>query len=276
MNTSSVEEAIHLGLPLADVATVIDIHAHGGPWHNFWIPSASPEHMLDMMARLGVTATVFAPHLSIGPDPAAGNDLAIEWSQRYPGRLLGYAVPYPHDPNRVRQELMRALDGGLVAIKLHPGTHSCPVSAPGYRIAWEVARERETFILSHTWHGSPHCDPGMFAQYAEEFPEVPILLGHSGGVPRGFRTAIAMAQQYDNVYLDTTGSYVTGAWVRRMVDAVGAERVVYGSDIPFIDPRYGLGKVGLAGLASEQLQMILGLNAKRLLSRAGAQLATSE
>jgi predicted TIM-barrel fold metal-dependent hydrolase len=274
MATNAIARAIAAGHSLASVAEVVDIHGHGGPWYDFYVPSSDCESMLRMMDRLGVSAVVLAPHLSVGPAVTEGNDLAIEWSRRYPRRIFGYAVPYPHQPlELIKAELNRALDSGLVAIKIHPSTHNQPVFSDPYRVTWEVARERGTFILSHSWHGDSRCSPAALAEMAQQFPEVPVILGHSGGVPAGFEEAIALAKKQPNLYLDTCGSYVTGAWVRRFVAEVGAERVLYGSDMPFIDPRYSLGKVGLSGLTEEELRQVLGLSAKKLLTSAGACLA---
>jgi len=271
MSANPIHMAVKAGQPLAGLATVIDAHGHAGPWYNFWAPANDPDSMVRMLDRLGVEAMVFCPHLGIGADPAAGNDLAIEWSRRHPGRLIGYAALCPHEPERAREELNRALDQGLVAIKLHPSVHQCSVQAPVYRAAWDVAKERNTFILSHTWHNCPYCAPKLFANLASEYPGVPVILGHSGGTPAGFPEAIELARTHSNLYLDTCGSYVTGEWVARMVQEVGADRVVFGSDLPFIDARYGLGKTALSPLAVDQLRMVLGLNAKRLLAAAGVR-----
>lgn len=273
MSSNVIEDAVKAGRSLAYVATVLDLHGHGGPWCEFWSPANDPAAMVRVLDRLGVQAIVLAPHLAIGPDPDAGNEMIIDWSRRFPGRLLGYASVYPHEPETVRDRLNRAFDRGLVAVKVHPSCHRHPIGGPGYRAIWEVARERRSFVLSHTWHGDPTCGPGLFAPLAEEYPEVPIILGHSGGMPAGFAESIALARRYPNLYLDTCGSRVTGEWIRRMVAEVGADRVVYGSDLPFIDIRYCLGKAALSGLADDQLRLVMGLNAKRLL--AAVQAGTS-
>lgn len=269
MGENAIHEAIRCGRPLSTVATVIDSHAHGGPYHNFWAPRSDPESMVRQMDCTGVRAMLCAPHIAIGPVVERGNDLAIEWSRRFPGRIYAFAVPYPHEPSRVEAELNRAFDAGAVAIKLHPSVHRYGLDGRGYRVAWKVARERSTYILSHTWHADPFCDPKLFAPMAEEYPDVPVVLGHAGGTADGFPGAIALARRYPNLYLDTCGSNVTGAWVKRMVEAIGAERVLFGSDLPFIDSRYCLGKTAMADLPEEALRQVLGLNVKRLLARAG-------
>ena len=52
-----------------------------------------------------------------------------------------------------------------------------------------------------------------------------------------------------------------------MVREAGAERVIFSSDIPFIDLRYGLGRVLFADLTPGEQALVLGGNIRRLLKR---------
>ncbi len=49
-----------------------------------------------------------------------------------------------------------------------------------------------------------------------------------------------------------------------MVARVGADRILWGTDNPFIDPRPGLGRMLCAEVSDEDKRKMLGLNAKRL------------
>ena len=49
-----------------------------------------------------------------------------------------------------------------------------------------------------------------------------------------------------------------------MVRGVGADRVLFSSDVPFIDLRFSLGRVVFAPLAPEERLQVLGRNARRL------------
>ena len=53
--------------------------------------------------------------------------------------------------------------------------------------------------------------------------------------------------------------------VRRLVDAVGAERITWGSDMVFFNIAHQLGKVLGADLSAEDQKKILGGNARRIL-----------
>lgn len=53
-----------------------------------------------------------------------------------------------------------------------------------------------------------------------------------------------------------------------MVTALGADRVLYGSDFPFIDLRYSIGRVVFAELELEDRLAVLGGSMRRLLTPA--------
>ena len=48
------------------------------------------------------------------------------------------------------------------------------------------------------------------------------------------------------------------------VHALGADRFLYGSDIPLLDPRSQVAKIATAEISQEDKRKILGLNASKL------------
>jgi predicted TIM-barrel fold metal-dependent hydrolase len=77
----------------------------------------------------------------------------------------------------------------------------------------------------------------------------------------------AVCRTHPNVYLDLCGSTLWHGLLEQMVAGAGAERVLYGSDIPFIDPRGQLGRVAFARLPDDALRLVFGGNARRLWQR---------
>jgi predicted TIM-barrel fold metal-dependent hydrolase len=70
-----------------------------------------------------------------------------------------------------------------------------------------------------------------FTRLAREFPTVTFILAHWGGL---LPLRDASARELTNVFYDTAASpllYDAGVW-RRFIEAVGAERVLFGSDYP--------------------------------------------
>ncbi|MFH1566401.1 MAG: amidohydrolase family protein [Gemmatimonadota bacterium] len=67
------------------------------------------------------------------------------------------------------------------------------------------------------------------------------------------------------MYLETCSTYRTPGVLEELVAGAGADRVLFGSDMPLMDPRVQIGKIVTADLADEDKRLVLGLNARRLL-----------
>lgn len=245
---------------------IIDAHAHAGPYSLFFIPDSDPASMVRVMDRCGVSHAVFSSHLAIQLDAPAGNDAVAAAVRASGGRLSGYCTINPwQDPEA---ELARwANDPRFVGIKLHPDLHEYPLTGPRYAEVWRHAERTGCPVLTHTWHGSAYDCLSMVDTVAEKYPEAVILTGHSGAMPSGFDSAIEVAKRRPQVILEICGSFNTGATIRRMVDEVGAQQVVFGSDFPFIDLRISLGRVVFSGLGEDDLAAVLGGTMSNLLRR---------
>jgi uncharacterized protein (TIGR03086 family) len=125
------------------------------------------------------------------------------------------------------EDVRRRLADGAVGLKLHPSYDEYPADAPGLDPFLEVAAEAGVPVAVHTAPGP--SDPDLIRRLAERFPTVPFVLYHTFlGHPEGRRRAARHAQQLPNLYLET--SWCRSEEVRRLIDEVGADRVLFGSD----------------------------------------------
>jgi predicted TIM-barrel fold metal-dependent hydrolase len=87
-------------------------------------------------------------------------------------------------------------------------------------------------------HSAPgNADPDRIRRLAERFGSVPVVLYHTYlGPPWGRRRAARHAQRQPNLYLET--SWCGSGEVLRLVDEVGPERVLFGSDGAVDGPRH--------------------------------------
>ena len=257
---------VRAGQVLDDVL-IVDAHTHMGPWFNFNIPGHFwAAGMVASMDACGIDVAITAPHVGIGPDMAEGNALAADAVRRFPGRFVAYCSVSPNYPEtEIVAELEKWLGtGDFKGIKIHPVTHDYPADGDGYRPAWQFAHDRQLPMLIHTWEGDTRCTPSMFEKIGEEFTGAKIILGHSGCTPGGIRESIRAAQKVPNLFLDLTKSWMHRGMVEVMVEEVGADRVLFGTDLPFISNTGQIGHVGAARISEEDKRKIFGLNAKRL------------
>jgi predicted TIM-barrel fold metal-dependent hydrolase len=256
------------GQPLGEL--VIDAHGHLGAWPQFYIPRTDPASLVEVMDRCGVRAIAISGMLSIGPDYRAGNQAVAEAADAFPGRFIGYVTlnpNYPGDEAEREIEFWLTRHPWMRGIKLHPAYHEYPINGPAYRLAFEAAKRHRVPVLSHTWGVGEEnwlCGPAMFADLAEAYPEVNIILGHAGGRLPGYRAAAALAQSHPNVYLETCGSFQALGLVEFLVEAAGSERVLFGSDACFLAQTAELGRVVFCRLSTADKRNILVRNAARL------------
>ncbi|PRY49600.1 uncharacterized protein (TIGR03086 family) [Geodermatophilus tzadiensis] len=136
---------------------------------------------------------------------------------------LVWVSPGGPGPDDVR----RRLSGGAVGLKLHPTYDEYPADAPGLDPFLQAAADAGVPVAVHTAPGP--SDPDLVRRLAERFPQVPFVLYHTFlGPEEGRRRAARHAQQLPNLHLET--SWCRSAEVRRLIDEVGAERVLFGSD----------------------------------------------
>lgn len=262
-NHSPLGGAVWRREPLTE-DVVIDAHAHLGPYSLFYIPDPDAAAMVRVMDRCGVTRTILSSHLAIQADATKGNDATAAAVDAFPDRLAGYLVINPwQDP--IAEIERCAEDRRFVGIKLHPSLHQYPLSGPRYAPAFELAAATGRPVLTHTWENSTYDRPSILGEVAARYPDVTILAGHAGAMQTGFLEAIEVARTHPRVLLEICGSFNSGRQITQMVDELGPDKVVYGSDFPFIDLRISIGRVVFAELSEEHRRAVLGGTMQRIL-----------
>ena len=100
--------------------------------------------------------------------------------------------------------------------------------------------------------------------FVEKYQNVKFIFGHAGGRYNAHRAAVRIAKEYDNAFLDISGDSTWFGFLEWLVDAAGAGKILYGSDITWIDPRTQLGMVLGANISDEAKMSILRTNAVRV------------
>lgn len=244
---------------------VIDVHGHIGSWHDFFVPQPSAAWLVETNSRCGIDAVGVSHLTAIAHDTRVGNELALAAAREFPGQIGVWLVADPHRPQDAAV-LADQLDlPGTWGLKLHPDVQEYPITGPGYAPYLELALSRGVTVLSHGQTRSFWSEPGQIAEVAARYAGLDILMGHSGLWADGFERAAALAVEHPGLHLEICGSRLTARWLERLVAIAGAEKVLFGSDASFLDPRVGVGKVHYARLDDHDRALVLGGNARRLL-----------
>ncbi|MFQ6132280.1 MAG: amidohydrolase family protein [Armatimonadota bacterium] len=257
--------AVLEGRPL-EGELVIDCHVHLGPWHNFHIPDNGPEGLLRSMDLVGIDLAVCSPHRAIAHDYRGGNDEVAAFHRAHPDRVRPYVTINPNYPaEEVADEIGRwRKEGLLLGFKIHPS--EMHYAADGEKLVplWEAAQELGLPVLVHSWASDDYASPATLGKLADRYPAAKVIVAHSATTWEMIEQATTEAQRRDNVLLDLTGSSMLPGALETMVESVGAEKILFGTDVPFIDPRPQVGRVALARISDDDKRLIFGLNAKRV------------
>lgn len=254
----TIRECTLAGRPLDQAGIqVIDNHCHLGPWPGFYQHNSDAAGMVRTMDRAGVAQACVFPSQAIYSDMTAGNRMALDAGQAFPGRLLPYMSVDPHRPRaEVKADIARCLDAGGRGIKLHTSLAGYPFDGPGYVVAFEFAHEHRLPLISHGV-GTPQT----LRTVARTYPNAHFIVAHAGaigpllGAPGGFHQ---VAAEEPNVYLDLTSSTAPWGGFIASVRVAGAGKLLYGSDCPWMCFTHQLGRVLLAPIAEEDKRRILG------------------
>lgn len=204
------------------------------------------------------------------------NDYILESVARYPKRLVGFTTFQTESIEAATAEIERCARGGAAGIgELRPQSLSFAHEDPGAVQALATAiSENGLHLLVHASEPVGHAYPGKGTMTPEKllsfiahFPGTTVICAHWGGGLPFYALMPEVAKVLENVYFDTAASpfLYKPAVYRAVAGLVGPERVLFGSDHPLLEQKRALDDAAGAGLSEDELALVLGGNACRLL-----------
>jgi uncharacterized protein len=149
------------------------------------------------------------------------NDSVLDAARAHPDRFIPFAFLNPALGQEAHDEFDRTLAAGARGVKLHAWLHD-------YRLIDAIpllqrCEERGLPVLVHLGLGPPEDVEAVL----DRCPKLSLILAH-GGIPH-FEQLWRLPRIRFDVALR---ALVSESTVRRMLEAVGPERVLFGSDAP--------------------------------------------
>jgi len=240
---------------------IVDAHAHVGvSWPEEGV-RATVADAIAMMDRSGVDVACTSASRYLRCDMQAGNRVTLEAVRQHPDRLIGFVILSPRERQASLEEADRYLEAeGFRGIKVHRSHNDVDYDDDRYDAIYAKGQEYGVPVLAHAF--SP-AEVRQVVSAARRFPAVSFIIGHSGGY--AWADCLDTMASVPNTYLDVCASCADIGRVEAFVSAVGAERVLYGTDNPFLEPSHCLAQVCAAEISSSERDLILGGNIIRLL-----------
>ena len=228
-------------------------------------PAQTPSELLAKMDAANVERAIVCPLKPPGYHLGPANDLVAEAVAREP-RFVGLARVDPNQEQGAVQELERAATKlGLMGVFLHPWEETFRINGP--RVDPILFRCAELQIPVVIASGYPWVsEASQVGDLARRFPNVTLIMTHGGQINisgLGQADAMTALRTRANVCMETSGVYRQD-FLEDVATQVGPERVLFGSNSPFMDMRLELERARWANLAEDSKALILAGNAQRI------------
>jgi uncharacterized protein len=226
---------------------IIDIHGHLGNinFAPFW--QAGEGKLEDYLVKANIDKLCVSSAKSIMYDVKAGNkELAKALDKT--DRLLGYVTVNPMFPETL-DDLHYLDNPKFIGVKIHPDYHGYDLKSKQAQKFLSKAATRTKLMLCHVscMPGTGFSDAGVVAKFASEHPDTNFIMAHLAGIfqnslypyfPNFRGLEIVNEFACDNIYVDTAHylMYVYPGVMEKMVELVGADHVVFGTDSPLQGP----------------------------------------
>jgi len=244
---------------------IIDSHAHY--WKYF--PGLSSPDIVHIIAQIEMSeiSLICISSLSalVTTECAKHNKEIYEICTEFPHHVRGLAVVNPYSGKSAVQELENCLSRyNFCGLKLHPWLQGYSAASDMLTPLIEVCQSYDVPIYFHSG-STPYAQVYQIARHIKNNKKVRFILGHMGERYQ-WQDALQVARKYDNAFLETSANMYSFA-IERAVRNIGADRILFGTDIPFHSPGIELLKICRLNIADEEKEWILSRTASAVFGR---------
>lgn len=192
------------------------------------------------------------------------NTASWQFMQEEPDLIRGFCYVNPRYSSSLAELRLCIEDRGMLGLKLWVASFC---NEPCVFHLVEYCIEKGLPVLIHAWKKTVGQLPfestaEHVADLARRYPEANLIMAHLGG---NSQHELRIIQPYSNISTDISGSLYRNADLAYAVQLLGAERVLFGSDMPGASFLVCQGQVEDAELDQAEKQLILAGNAQRLI-----------
>lgn len=238
---------------------------------------ATADELIDSMDKDGVDVSVILNAGWMSHDLCVEtNDYILESVARYPERLVGFCSVYPESLELAIAEIERCAREGIRGVgEIRPDKQLFNLAEREMMAPLVEVMMRHKLILlthasepvGHQYPGKGNVTPGILYPFITNFPDLMVVCAHWGGGLPFYALMPEVKEAMRNVYFDTAASpfLYSPRIYGQVVDLVGADKILFGSDYPLLAQSRFLKEIGSLDLSEESKNLILSGNARRLL-----------
>lgn len=226
-------------------------------------------NLIEEMDLLGVTHSVL---LAVDFPAISDNTRRYLRVIEHEPRLFAFGSVHPYS-TRLAQKVDRCIRMGAIGIKMHPAQQFFTADNPRAQVIYEACERRGIPTLFHS--GQSDIAPKWVANFPRirhfkepvaKFKDLLFIFGHSG--IHEYDQVIELGKKHDNVVMEVSGQ--PPHRIQEMINGIGEDRVIFGSDWPFYPIAFPLAKALIATEGNPRVrEKLLNENALKLLKEYG-------
>ncbi|MCD4782322.1 MAG: amidohydrolase family protein [Candidatus Eremiobacteraeota bacterium] len=245
---------------------IIDIHVHEGK--SLFGYEFDIQKLLDNMQKIGIDRAVLHPLKPYNYHFEPENTRISEIVKKYPDKFQAFGRIDPWRKDNALAEIKRIFeDLNFMGIFLHPMEEQFSLTSPVLKPVLSLLKEYKKPVMVSGGHVRV-SHPRQIEYLAGEYPDITFIATSGGQINISgmmLTEAEAMLTNRPNVYMETSGIYRRD-FIERMTIKLGAERILFGSGVPYYDQAFELERIKTADITNEEKGSILGRNTARMLT----------
>ena len=218
------------------------------------------------LADAGIDKAIVAP---LKPPQYEFNEVNEQLSERLAGRDNFYGIGRI-DPRQddAAEKADRALNEyNLHGLKLHPWEETFEITSSFVTPALETAATYDVPVWIHSgYYGVSNAL--SVREVAHSFPKLPMVVTHGGHLNisgLSLPDATKLRDETENTYFELSGVY-RHDFIQQSFDKIGAERILFGTNAPYFNPKVELSRIVDADITSDEKETALSETALSLLN----------
>jgi uncharacterized protein len=233
------------------VLSLIDAHAHIG--ESLFGLEQTVGSLLATMETGRIAHSIIMPLKPLAYNFEPENDRVAAVVAAHQEKLAGFARVDPWQKEGALRELRRGFDElGLLGLYLHPFEEQFAANDElVFPLLDELRSRGRPLMLAGGYPGFSH--PSQIGDLARQFPEVTVIATHGGQLNISgllLADATRMLRTNPNVIMETSGVYRED-FIEEIATELGAHRVLFGSNAPYMDQGFEATRIRLAHLDEE-------------------------
>lgn len=237
---------------------IVDISTMLGPWAPQKLEFETAAGLVEKMNLYGIDEAYAYSSYAVKVSPLDGNYMLMEQIAGYEDRIKPCWVVLPTWDLETGKSLEDELKKYNVRmVRMMPNDHSYSVDTWVCGELYEMLQRNGIPVLFN----QPDVSVGQLHAISSEYPNLPIIITQCEYGQN--RNLYKLMEKHHNIYLEIATYYVFDG-IEDIAISFGAERMVFGSRMPFQEGAAALGMTMLADISEAEKELIFSGNIDRL------------